>query len=506
MWHSIVVGSGIGGLAAAAALARRGRRVLLLEQHTVPGGQTQTFRRQDWVFATGVHYVSGAGPQDGHEGQLRRLLAWLGDGSLRFAACANPYDIVRLPGFEFGIPHPEAAYRAALQQRFPGETAAIDAWFDACGQARQAAFTLLAAHNLPRWIGWGWRLVRGGQAQAWAGRTLADQLAEIAHPQLRAVLGARWGDYGAPPPTAPFIEHAWVTGAYDGGAYYPVGGPARFAQTLLPTIEAAGGQCRLGAEVRRILVEDRRAVGVEVVQDGVATIERAEHVISDIGLANTLACLDPSLAPAWREQARALEPGLGCVALYLGLEGDIAAAGASSANHWVYESEDIGRVWREPADEDAPSLFVSFPSLKDPAWRGPPTAEVLAFVDRAAFARWLDDAPAAGDYAAFKAWISERLLAQFRRHFPALAPCVRFCESATPLTQRRFVRAVGGSMYGVEMSLERQGSAALELRTPVPGLLLAGQDVAGPGVQAAFMGGLMAAATIEPALWRQLGG
>ena len=120
MWDAIVIGSGIGGLAAAAALSKRKHRVLLLEQHTVPGGQTQTFRRQDWVFATGVHYVSGVGPQAGPEGQFRRLLEWLGDGSLQFAPCANPYDIVRLPGFEFGIPHPESAYRAALHERFPG--------------------------------------------------------------------------------------------------------------------------------------------------------------------------------------------------------------------------------------------------------------------------------------------------------------------------------------------------------------------------------------------------
>ncbi len=60
-------------------------------------------------------------------------------------------------------------------------------------------------------------------------------------------------------------------------------------------------------------------------------------------------------------------------------------------------------------------------------------------------------------------------------------------------------------MYGLEMSVDRLGSEALRLRTPVPGLLLAGQDVMGPGVQAAFMGGLMAAATVEPALWRQMG-
>ncbi len=506
MWHVIVIGSGIGGLAAAAALAKRGRRVLLLEQHTVAGGQTQVFRRHEWVFATGVHYVSGVGPQDGPESQFRRLLDWLGDGTLQFAPCANPYDVVRLPDFEFGISHPEAAYRAALHERFPSETASIDRWFHACHEARKAGTTLMASHQLPAWIGWGFRILRGRQADAWSGRTLADLLADIAHPQLRAVLGARWADYGAPPAIAPFIEHAWVTGAYDGGAYFPVGGPARFAETLLPTVRSAGGECRLGADVRRILVEEGRAVGVEVLRAGSVTVERAEHVISDIGVANTLSCLDGSVAGEWRQKASALEPGPGFVALYLGLEGDIVGAGATSANHWIYESNDIGQLWRQPADEDAPGLFVSFPSLKDPAWQGPPTAEALAVVDRAAFAPWLDKQHSADDYPAFKAWVAQRLLGQFERHFPTLAPMVRFHEAATPLTQQRFVRAVDGSMYGVEMSVERLVSDALRLRTPVPGLLLAGQDVAGPGVQAAFMSGLMSAATLEPSLWRQLSG
>jgi all-trans-retinol 13,14-reductase len=41
------------------------------------------------------------------------------------------------------------------------------------------------------------------------------------------------------------------------------------------------------------------------------------------------------------------------------------------------------------------------------------------------------------------------------------------------------------------------------VRTPVHGLLLAGQDVTGPGVAGAFMGGLMAAAAIEPALLKR---
>ncbi len=511
MWDAIVIGSGIGGLAASAALGKRGKRVLLLEQHSVAGGQIQTFRRQGWEFATGVHYIGGVGPTPGSGGQFGRLLAWLSDDALRFSPCANPYDIVRLPGFEFGISHPEATYRSALMARFPAEQVAIDGWFQASRDARKAAFTLMAPHTLPGWMAAGLRLWRGKGATAWAQHTLASELARVSHPQLRAVLGARWGDYGAPPDTAPFVEHALVMDSYDCGAYYPVGGPTRFAQTLLPAVLAAGGEYRLDSEARTIRVEAGAVTGVEVMCNGVSRNESAPYVISDMGAASTAAALPEGQAQAWREEVGAFAPGLGFVALYLGLEGDIAAAGASSANHWIYEDNDVGRVWRQPADEDAPGLFVSFPSLKDPAWQGPPTAEVLALVDPAAFAQWLSDDPvvsdhAAGDdYSAFKDWVAARLRAQFDRHFPALAPMVRFQEAATPCTQQRFTRTLGGSMYGLEMTGERMGSAALNLRSPVTGLLLTGQEVAGPGVQASFMVGLMAAAAVDPAVWRKMG-
>jgi all-trans-retinol 13,14-reductase len=364
-WDTIVVGSGIGGLAAAAALSRHGQRVLVLEQHTVPGGQTQTFQRQQWTFATGVHYVGGVGPYDGPDGQFGRLLAWLSDGALEFAPMPNPYDIVKLPGFEFGIEHPRNAFRAALHARFgPENSPAIDAWFAACDQARKSAMTLFALHAVPPWLSAGLRWWRGAQAEHWARHTLADELRKIAQPQLRAVLGARWGDYGAVPSEAPFVEHALVTASYDAGAYYPMGGPARFVAALRPAIEAAGGELRTGADVRRILVERGHAVGVEVMHsDGRQTQERATHVISAMGAGNTAARLDATAVAqvvSWRDELSQLAPGIGYVGRLLGFEGDVAAAGASAAQHWIYDSEDIGRLWRDPADEDAPAYTGSF--------------------------------------------------------------------------------------------------------------------------------------------------
>lgn len=506
MWDTIVIGSGISGLTAAAALARSGQRVLVLEQHSVAGGLTQTFTRQEWTFATGVHYVSGVGPDSGADGQFGRILQWLTGGTLQFADCGNPYDIVRLPGFEFAIEHPQAAYRNALHARFPAHRAAIEHWFEEMDAAGQSARSLLAMRGLPALLAWGLRLWHGAEVRHFSVRTLAEALSAIEDSHLRAVLGARWGNYGAAPETAPLLEHALVTGAYDSGAFYPVGGPTRFAKTMQRVIEAAGGQLRLRADVKQIVVTDGRASAVVFEHDGKRHSESCTSVISAMGVANTVACLDAQIAPSWRETVHALRPGLSYLALYLGFDGDIAAAGASPANVWIYESEDIGRVWQAPADEDAPALFVSFPSLKDPAHVGKHTGEVVALCDASSFEPWLH-LPAehrSEEYIALKAWVEDRMLAQFRRHFPALAAMLRFHELSTPVTQQHFVRSPDGAMYGLEMSARRLTSRSLDVRTPVPGLLLAGQDVSGAGIQASCMSGLLAAAVIEPSLLRRL--
>jgi all-trans-retinol 13,14-reductase len=350
-------------------------------------------------------------------------------------------------------------------------------------------------------------------------RTLADELATITDPTLQAVLGGRWADYGAPPAQAPFAMRALVTGSYNGGAYYPVGGPARFAATLLPIIEAAGGELRLGCDVRRITAEGGCVNGVEYEHNGERRSVQAKYLISAMGVSNTVACLDPDLAVAWQQTIHGLPPGLSYISLFVGLEGDLESAGASSANHWFFESNDFGGLWERPADEDAPGLFVSFPSNKvktlfiynllveGPSNHGKPTAEVVAMVDSSVFAPWLAQAQGERpeDYLALKAWVEDRLLSQFLRHFPVLKPMLRYHELSTPLTQRRYVRSPGGAMYGIEMSAERLTSPALRVRTPLPGLLLAGQDVVSPGVPGAFMGGLLAAASVEPALWASLG-
>ena len=58
----IVIGAGLGGLAAAARLARARKRVLVLEHHSVPGGYAHEFRRGKYRFEVALHALDGAGP------------------------------------------------------------------------------------------------------------------------------------------------------------------------------------------------------------------------------------------------------------------------------------------------------------------------------------------------------------------------------------------------------------------------------------------------------------
>ncbi len=506
-FDAIVIGSGIGGLAAAAALAKCGRRVLVLERHSQLGGLTQTFSRQGYSFATGLHYIGGVGEAPGPENQFGRLLGWLTDGQLQFAPLGSPYDIVRLPGFEFPVEAPRAVYIERLKATFADEASAIDAYFSACAEAQKASFALFAAKAAPAPIAALVRWINAKRVRRALATTTAEAVRRVRDPRLAALLTARWGDYGIPPAQSPFAVHALVTGSYFSGAYFPVGGPARFAEALGATVRAAGGELRTRAAVSEIRVADARVAGVRMA-DGEAI--DAPVVVSAMGAHNTVAALPQDVASGWRRDVESLESGMSYISLYLGFGGDIRALGASPANVWVYESNDVGRIWERPMDEEAPALYVSFPSLKDPAHQDPErhTAEIVAICRWEPFSAWAGTA--AGhrpeDYEAAKTWIAESLLAQFNRHFPRLAPLVDFHEVSTPLSQASFVAADHGAMYGLEMSAERMSHGALQIRTPVPGLRLAGQDATGPGIQGAFMGGFLAAASLEPRLWRQMRG
>ena len=508
-WDVIVIGSGIGGLSAAAALAREGKRVLVVERHSQLGGLTQSFERNGYRFNVGVHYIGGAGDTEGRAGPAKKIFDVLTPHGIPMASMGPVYDRVHFPGMTIEFEHPATRLVETLKVRFPSEAAGIDRYFDSMRAAGKALEAVFAAHSMPQIVARGLMWWKEDDVERWVGRTLWEVIQEcVSDPKLQAVLAAQWGDHGGRPTQASFALHAVVMSSYFDGAWYPVGGSGVFAEAFGQAVRAGGGELRASEPVAAIRVSEGRVQGVTLASG--AMID-APCVISDAGVRTTLRLLpSEEVDYEWARDVLQIEPSVGYVGLYLGLDGDIAANGASTANDWIYESWDVDQLWRNPLIEpDAPMMFVSFPSLKDP--RHDPgeslrhTCEIVAFVDPDAFAPWERESMKRGDardpgYLELKERIEQNLLSQFRRHFPRLAPMVRYVTSSTPISVSTYTGAEHGAMYGLATTPARFLSDALRPRTPIGGLFLAGQDACCPGVTGALLGGLMAAVSVEPRL------
>lgn len=501
----IVIGSGMGGMTTAAMLAKLGHRVLVLEQHYVPGGFTHCFKRKKYHWDVGVHAV---GEVTEHS-MTGRLLAWLTDGRLQWESLGDVYDEFYYPdGVRLDFPNNPRQLRDNLVEAFPAEEQAIDEYLD---YVRKVASGMK-----------GYYLAKAtkGQLGSVAGRFLARRAQEFLElrtrdvltsltgdPKLRSVFAAQWGYYGSPPSRSSFAIQALVVKHFWWGGYYPRGGSSAIATELLRTVAKAGGWTRIRADVEQILIEGDRAVGVRLV--GGEEI-RAPKVISAAGVSATVARLlpEPWNQQAWAKPIQELKPASAHVCLYLGFKGDIREHGAGSANKWFYNTWDNEQEAWDVSDPErlgeVPILYCSFPSLKDPEYDPGPeelhTGEVVTFVPWEAFEPWLGTAwkKRGEEYEAYKAALQDKLLASFLEHMPSLEPLIDHVELSTPLSTDNFCRPMRGSIYGLEPTPERFKTHGLRAASPIEGLYFSGSEVASVGVMGALVGGMLAAVAAEP--------
>ncbi len=501
-WDAIVIGSGIGGMTAAALLAKLGRRVLVLEQHYVPGGFTHTFTRKQYRWDVGVHAVGEVTVKS----MPGRLLRALTDGRLEWASLGPVYDAFHFPGdFHLDFPDNPEQFRENLYAGFPREREAIDQYLGLAKTISAGMRGYYLSRVLPHALTAPTERLLAGKTQRFMKERTREVLAGLTRDEhLRSVFAAQWGYYGSKPSRSAFAMQALVVKHFLWGGYYPVGGSQQIATQLLTTVANAGGWTRIMADVSGILVENNRACGVRM-KDGEEL--RAPLIISAAGAHTTVGLLpEPHRSSAWAGTLRALTPAPAHVCLYLGFKGDIRKASATGANQWFYEvwdsEDDAWKVTETGELPKAPVLYVSFPSVKDPLHTPSDrhTGECVTFVPWEVFEKWRDKRwrRRGDDYESFKQRMTQTMLKQLFEHMPGLEPMLDYAELSTPVTTDHFVRPSRGSIYGLEPTPERFANPHLKPRSPVPGLYLAGSDVTSVGVVGALMGGLLAAVAAEP--------
>lgn len=504
---AIVIGSGIGGLAFASIMARLRRwRVLVLERHFKIGGLTHTFSRPGgWSWDVGVHYVGEMG--EGMDG--RRLFDFITNSGVQWNPLPDPYDLFEYPGLRVAACKGETNLKAALIQAFPGERPSIEQYFRDLTAAVRWNTRHFAAMVTPPPVRAALRVINRLTARLPLSLVQDYLQTRFRDPRLRAVVASQWADYGLPPSQCAFATHATIATHYFNGAWYPAGGSGEIAKAAGTVIRGAGGDLLPNHEVTRILVERRRAVGVQVRVNNTKDAEfRAPVIVSDAGAWNTFARMLPADSLPFREELKSPPAGFEVVELFLGLRRDPRELGFQGENHWIFSSFDHEEMFaqRDALLQGRAALaYLSFPSLKDPLAR-PHTAEVIAPLSHRALAQYGEQPwhRRGDEYEAAKQRITEALLDLIEAHHPGFRDLVEYSEAGTPLTFEYFTAAPAGAIYAFPGTPEKYRTSWLRPDTPVRNLYLTGSDAAQHGIMGALMGGVLAASRVLGAsgFWR----
>ena len=502
----IIIGSGIGGLAAAAILGKEGYSVLVLERHYTIGGFTHVFKRKDFEWDVGLHYIGEAHREGSF---INVLFNYISDGELKWEPMENVFDRIYFGDKSYDYVTGREELIAKFKEYFPAEEAAIDQYFSLVKEVQRASRNFFMEKALPPLAA----KITGGKLRKkmleYSRKTTYEVLRELTdNEELIAVLTGQYGDYGLPPKQSSFVIHCQVTGHYFNGGCYPVGGSGRIAETVAAVIEKNGGLVLSNADVAEVLTEGKKAVGVRM-EDG--NEYRSKLVISNAGVWNTFSKLVPENLReklGFTDKLKKVEPSVAHVCLYVGLEGTTEELDLKTTNYWIYpdnydHDQNVENYLKDPENSPLPVCYVSFPSAKDPDWErrfpGRSTIEIITLAPYEWFQKWEDSRwkKRGEEYDAYKERISEQLLNELYKKNPNLKGKVIHAELSTPLSTKHFANYQMGEIYGLQHTPDRFEHKFLRADTPIKNFYLTGQDIVTVGIGGGLAGGLLTASAIR---------
>jgi len=448
----LIIGSGLGGLECGALLAQRGLRPLVLEGSHQPGGCMQSFRRGGLHYDTGLHYVGGLAPgQAMHEafGQLGLL-------DLPWEKMDEDFDHVIIAGRHFAFHQGYEAFVEGLAKDFPHQHEALQSFVWRLQHITEADMEVCAYDYLRQ--------------------TFSDEL-------LLNVVSAAAMKTELRRESLPLFNFAHTLSSYIESSWRLRGDGNQLVNKLIDIICKAGGEVRTDSRVVQLTEMDGRITNA-ICADGQSY--EAEYFISDIHPAVLCQLLEgcPSVRKAFRRRMAAVENTCGMFTAQFSVKP--GALRYFAHNVFVYDKPN---VWTMTYDNDpVKGVMISARVPED-------GSDMLRQIDLLTPMPWQEckvwEDTKVGhrgdDYKAFCQQKTEQCIALAEQYIPGLHGMVEQCYTSTPLTYRDYLGSPEGGAFGMRKDCRTPMLSFHSVTTPLPNLLLTGQNIILPGIEGVTM-------------------
>ncbi|MFX1428475.1 MAG: phytoene desaturase family protein, partial [Promethearchaeota archaeon] len=446
----VVIGAGNGGLVAAANLAMKGAKVLLLEQHNLPGGFASSFVRGRFEFETSLHELADYGSAL-DKGAVRKLLEDKLNIDSEFVEIPEAFRLILTDPDEnidvvmpFGINN----FINAIEKEVPRSKEPIRRFFN-LGQD---------INNATRYIG----LTKGNPDQnillaehsnflktaAYSVKEVQDALG--IPEKARKILNAYWVYLGLPTNRLNFTIYALMVYRYIlRKAYIPKHRSHEFTTALDAKIREFGGKIEYNTKVEKILVQNGKVVGVETSNGDKIDTNNVVCNASPTLTYNKLIFPKSEVPEIAYKEINARSHAISTFVVYLGLDATAEKLGLSDYSYFIYNNMNTEELYNYIGDLKAPGVQATICLNNAIPDCSPPGTCILSITS--AFRPGIWDNVKPEEYFKLKNKIAVELIDTFEKATGAqIKEHIEEIEVATPQTFARFTGTYNGVVYGYE--------------------------------------------------------
>jgi phytoene dehydrogenase-like protein len=472
----IVIGGGLGGLTCAAVLAKRGHKVILFEQRHKVGGYATSFQREApdgdvFNFEASIHTITGCKDESPITHALQEVGA---EGDVEFIDLGQNILKMVLPDKTIDFSCKQDDFIQIMIAQFPEEGENIRKFFKDLNKI--------------------WSLLPDVEAKPLFQEFQMDfsELPEFMkdyNQSFRSVLSSYFADdricdilyaplsyYGLGFSDIDFLKYAVsMRGIFREKAYWIKGGSQNLSNAFASAIEIHGGRVRVNALVKEIIIEEKKAIGVEL-EDGTKFF--ADFIVSNADATLTFFQMvgAENLPDEFVKNLSEMTATRSFFEVYLGLDKTFKIPNTFSSTFEVGLLKEYGihEVSELTGRKGFPIVGITNYTAFDPslAQNGKQIITILAPIQIGDLKRdWgvsnYNDRNE--EYRRKKEAITDELISLVEMVYPGLSEHILMKEAATPLTYQRYTLNKNGCYGGFDIEYRR-----LPQRTPVEGLYLAG--------------------------------